>query len=139
MNDLMARLTVIYHYAKDIHYTARGKEFYSTHLLMDRVADGIQDFLDSINEVCFMGRGLDTPSAKEILTNAIKIYPELWTTMGCLEELGDFITGTLENIYEMEQNNNGKYMNAEISLLDDIAKDLQLKAGLINQTVSGDR
>ena len=135
MKDLMARLTVIYYYAKDIHYSAIGMTFYSTHLLMDRITDGIQGYIDQINEVCFLGRGEEAPTSQSILTEALKKFPEHWTEKGSLEELRDFIGGTLENILETEQNNNGKYLNAEISLLDDIAKDLQLKAGLLNQTL----
>ena len=35
MLDILARLTAIKHYAKDIHYNAKGDSFYAVHLLMD--------------------------------------------------------------------------------------------------------
>ena len=136
MSEILARLLAIYHYAKDIHYSARGESFYGIHLLMDRVADGIHDQIDSINEVCYLGKEKEAPRSTNILEAALAKMPELWNyNKDNLEELRDLIGGTIENILEMIENGSDNMTSAEASLLDDIAKTLMLKKGLIDRSL----
>lgn len=135
MEDTIKRLTVIYHYAKDIHYNAKGESFYSTHLLMDRVADGIMEQIDQINEICFLGMGKPAPDSQNILKNAADDMPQIWNNdWENIEQLKNYIGGTIENILEIEQNN--EVNSAEASLLDDIAKSLMQKKGLLLRTIT---
>lgn len=131
MLDILARLTAIQQYAKDIHYTAKGDSFYAVHLLMDRVADGLDDFSDSIKETHYLGGGELPPQSKEILRLAIAYIPVLTDTREDLTRLGSLISSTLDALGETMGNG-----RADASLLDNIAQDLKLKLGLINRQVA---
>ena len=130
MLDILARLTAIKHYAKDIHYTAKGESFYSIHLLMDRVVSGLDDFIDSINEVCYMGAGDNPPSSKEVLRLAQATIPVLTNTRENLERLVGIIKATLSELDDIKDTD-----RADNSLLDSIAQDLKLKRGLIEHNL----
>lgn len=131
MLDILARLTAIQQYAKDIHYTAKGDQFYAVHLLADRVADGLDDFSDSIKETHYLGGGELPPQSKEVLRLAIAYIPVLTDTREDLTRLGSLIISTLEALGETMGNG-----RADASLLDNIAQDLKLKLGLINRQVA---
>lgn len=131
MLDILARLTAIQQYAKDIHYTAKGDSFYGIHLLMDRVADGLDDFSDSIKETYYLGSGDLPPQSKEILRISAAIIPVITEDKEDLERLGNLIRSTLQ-----ELNNIRDTDRADTSLLDNIAQDLKLKLGLINRQVA---
>lgn len=131
MLDILARLTAIQQYAKDIHYTAKGDPFYAVHLLADRVADGLDDFSDSIKETHYLGGGELPPQSKEILRLAIAYIPVLTDTKSDLTRLAGLISSTLDALGETM----GKG-RADASLLDNIAQDLKLKLGLINRQVA---
>lgn len=125
MLDVLARLTAIKYYAKDIHYNAKGESFYAVHLLMDRVVDGLDDFIDSINEVCYLGAGDVPPSSKEVLRLANAVIPII-TDEDNLERLIGLIRATL-----LELGNIRDTDRADNALLDNISQDLKLKLGLI--------
>lgn len=131
MLDILARLTAIQQYAKDIHYTAKGDSFYGIHLLMDRVADGLDEFSDSIKETHYLGGGELPPQSKEILRVAEAYIPVLTDTREDLTRLGGLISSTLDALGETMGNS-----RADASLLDNIAQDLKLKLGLINRQVA---
>jgi DNA-binding ferritin-like protein len=131
MLDILARLTAIQQYAKDIHYTAKGDQFYAVHLLVDRVADGLDDFSDSIKETHYLGGGELPPQSKEVLRLAIAYIPVLTDTKADLTRLGSLISSTLDALGETMGNG-----RADASLLDNIAQDLKLKLGLINRQVA---
>lgn len=132
MKDIIVRLTVIKGLAKDIHYNACGEGFYGTHLLMDRVADGLDDFIDDINENLYLGRGQRPPLSGEIAKLAGSMTPDLYAAdnSSMLETLLGFIIGTLENISELVAEKRD-FRNGDIALLDDISKDLRKKLGLV--------
>lgn len=136
MKDTIVRLTVIKNLAKDIHYNAHGEAFYGIHLLMDRVADGLDQYIDDIKENIYLGRGQFPPSSKEIFKIAEAMLPVRLPTDNSaqLRILADFINGTLENIFELVTNTT-ELMNGDIALFDDISKDLRKKLGLINNTI----
>lgn len=131
MLDILARLTAIQQYAKDIHYTAKGDQFYAVHLLADRVADGLDEFSDSIKETHYLGGGELPPQSKEILRLAIAYIPVLTDTREDLTRLAGLISSTLDALGETMGN-----CRADASLLDNIAQDLKLKLGLINRQVA---
>ena len=130
MLDILARLTAIKYYAKDIHYNEKGEQFYVVHLLMDRVADGLDDFIDSINEVCYLGVGDVPPSSREVLRIAGAIIPVI-TDGGNIERLAGLIRETLRELDSVKDTD-----RADNSLLDAIAQDLKLKLGLLNRQAS---
>ena len=131
MLDILARLTAIQQYAKDIHYTAKGDPFYAVHLLADRVADGLDDFSDSIKETHYLGGGELPPQSKDILRVAEAYIPVLTDTKSDLTRLAGLISSTLEILGEVVIDN-----RADNALMDNIAQDLKLKLGLINRQVA---
>lgn len=127
MLQILAKLTAIKGFAKDIHYTAEGESFYGIHLLMDRVVDGLDDFIDSINEVVYMEKGVEPPASREVLKYATAYIPVVSDNKGSLSLLDKLIIETIDEI-----NSYGTEDRAENSLLDSISQDLRLKHGLVS-------
>lgn len=129
MLQILARLIAINGFAKDIHYTADGESFYSIHILMDRVVDGLDDFIDSINEVVYMGRDSKPPASREVLKYATAYIPVVGEdNKASLSLLNNLITQTIDAVNSYDTDD-----RATNSLLDSIAQDLRLKHGLVAQ------
>ena len=124
MLDVLSRLTAIKHYAKDIHYNARGDSFYAVHLLMDRIADDLDGFIDSINEIYYLGAGNLPPQSRDVLMVAEAYIPSVID----IQFLKNLISTTLDVLDSVNDEN-----RAVNSLLDSISQDLKLKLGLLNR------
>lgn len=134
MLDLIVKLTAIYNYAKDIHYRAKGESFYSIHLLMDRICEDINDQIDELKEVYYLGNINLPPKSADILKIVYATIPEysddVKTEIRLLCALiQEAITSTSEDVVY-----NGS--NGAQSLVDDIARSLMLKHGLIQRTLA---
>lgn len=129
INRLICLLIAIAESAKAVHYSVKGEAAYSKHLLADRIYDGLYDFIDNLKETFFLAGNEPLLSAKEYLNIAadftIKLTDDDRENFILLQKL---IIQTLELIEE----NNLDFSKGEQSLIDDIAKDLQGKLGLIN-------
>ena len=131
MLELLALLTAIKQYAKDIHYNARGESFYGIHLLMDRVADNLDSFSDAIKEVCYMGAGDEPPASRDILKYAIAYIPVIGEdNKASLTLLDNLIIKALEKVESIKDTD-----RADNSILDSIAQDLKLKRGLVEHSL----
>lgn len=130
MINILARLTAIKQYAKDIHYTASGETFYTIHLLMDRVSDGLDDFKDGINETCFMGAGKVPPLSTDVLKLATALIPDVTETYENINKLLSLVVDTIEMIEQMTELD-----KADDNLLSSIAENLKLKSGLLARQV----
>lgn len=129
MKDIIVKLLAIYHYAKDIHYTAQGESFYAIHTLMDRICDGIHDQVDDINEVCYLGTNKEAPFSYDILKIVTASIPEKGPTSYMLGFLDEMLENAIAAISELKEKT---YMSGgEASLLDDIQKTLLQKRGLV--------
>ena len=132
MNNLFDLLKVLYcikFFAKDIHYTAKGDSFYSDHLLADRIIDGLDDFIDDINENLYLGFEEKAPISKQIIASVTKDLMLVQDdTKVNWRRLYSYLEEAEELIYKIEE----EYKFPQISsLLDNIANDLQKKKGLI--------
>lgn len=78
VKKIACRLQAISNFAYDIHYNARGNDFYENHLFAERIGDQYQTsaFKDEIFETCFLGRGQEVPSSKEIEDGVLALTPE---------------------------------------------------------------
>lgn len=131
MLELLALLTAIKQYAKDIHYNAKGESFYGIHLLMDRATDNLDSFSDTIKEVCYMGAGEEPPSSREILKYAIAYIPVLGEdNKASLALLDNLIIKALEKLESIKDTD-----RADTSVFDMIAQDLKLKRGLVEHSL----
>lgn len=130
MDELLSRLVAIKETAKDIHYKANGESFYGIHLLMDRVADGIEDQIDSIKEVCFLGANMLPPKTADIFKKALELIPSSDNWRANIAVLQTLLLDTLLYIEGVEVD------AADANLVGTIAESLQLKLGLISRTVA---
>ena len=127
MITLIERLEAIKNYAKDIHYHAHGDSFYGIHLLMDRVSDGIDEQIDTIKEVCYLGAIQEVPSSADILKVASAYIPEITDdNKENIGRLSDLIAQTLDDVERLKGTS-----PAQDSVLDTVAQSLQLKRGLL--------
>ena len=127
--DLLKLLYCIRFFAKDIHYTAKGENFYGEHLFADRIFDGIDGFIDDINENLYLGFEEEAPKSKNVMGAVFDALPDSGSDIH--EDwvlLYDMITQALELIYKIEEEYQVPQINA---VLDGIADDLQKKKGLI--------
>ena len=127
--DLLKLLYCIKFFAKDIHYMVKGDLFYSDHLLADRIIDGLDDFIDDINENLYLGFEEEAPTSKQVIAGVAK---DLMLVQDDIKvnwkRLYSYLEEAEELIYKIEE----EYKFPQISsLLDNIADDLQKKKGLI--------
>lgn len=132
INRLICLLIAIAESAKAVHYSVKGESAYSKHLLADRIYDGLYDFIDNLKETFFIAGNEPLLSAKEYLNIAadftIKLTDDDKENFISLQKL---IIQTLELIEGIDS----ALTHGEQSLIDDIAKDLQGKLGLVNLQV----
>ena len=76
---LIVYLTAIAGLSKDIHYQSRGENFYSIHLLMDRIYDGLYDLIDEIQEKYFMYNGKSAITSKNAFEGAGALLDDGWS------------------------------------------------------------
>jgi len=132
MNELIAYLTAIKGYAKNIHYTAHGESFYGKHIFADLISDPIAEFIDSIKEICLLGkfpegeRPLETSKYDKM---AGLLYPATSETddKANFKNLQDLIITTLNVIEKLDGLTRG-----EENLIGAIAEHLQKINGLLN-------
>ena len=77
MFNVLVYLLAIQQYVKGIHYHCGGDNFYSDHLLADRIYDGLDEFMDQIQECYYLGKGEDTPQPQELLYEANNVIPDI--------------------------------------------------------------
>ena len=77
MEEIISYLIAICRTAKGIHYRALGDKFYSDHLLCDRICDGLDDFVDEIFEIYYLGKAEEAPQQKEIMESVADILPKI--------------------------------------------------------------
>lgn len=128
INKLIAMLMAIAGYSKDIHYTASGDAFLSKHQLADRVYDGINDQIDSIKEVFFLGNNLLPLTSAEYQISSVAFIPQVQKDNDQVnfEELALLINSALTLIDNLTDLGCG-----ENNLVGGVAESLQQKLGLI--------
>ena len=132
MNDIQRLLVILYSirfYAKDIHYNAKGASFWSDHLMADEIFDGIDDFIDQINENLFLGTENPSPHSKDVVALVYDALPPVATDITqCWKNLYGLIVEGLARITSIKEEFDDAALNA---LIDSIADDLAKKKGLI--------
>ena len=113
MNKLICLLMAIEGKAKDIHYNCHGNNFYGNHLFADRIADGLDDYIDQIKETCILGHGERPLQATEYFSACTKYINGLGNDFSDILHL---IVECLAHIESMQNISRG-----DGKLLDDIA------------------
>lgn len=132
MFNVLVYLLAIQQYAKGIHYHCKGDSFYSDHLLADRIYDGIDDFIDQIQESYYLGKGDETPQPQELLYEASNIIPDISGSVSDdflkLADLIGYCAEELNKVSKAETTTIG-----DSDLIGRIFNDLQTKHGFIYQ------
>lgn len=134
INLLIAYLEAIARYAKDIHYSCKGPDFYGKHLFADRIYSGLDEFIDGIKEICFLGNDILPLPSGEYMTRAKNLLPAVEPDdKKNFQNMQKLLTDALVLMQKMLQEKDTP--RAEVSLIDGIAQDLQGKLGLVNRQV----
>lgn len=131
MNSLINQLIAIKETAKNIHYTCKGDNAYSMHLLADRVAENIDDYIDSLKEA-ILGNDTYPKFSQEYLREAIALMPEI--------KIGDN-KENFKKLYILIDNflkyiNERDFEKSDESLITTIGENLKNSKGLINLQIS---
>ena len=132
MFELLCRLQAIKSFAKDCHYNFQE---YSQHLLADVNGDDLSEQMDLVNEICFLGVGMEAPKSEDVLNGALQYIPEVsQNDQDNFRRLKLLIKETLVYLQQTEAESRGG--NA---LLDNIAMTLQQLHGLLYKQVDDER
>ncbi|MBR1648490.1 MAG: hypothetical protein IJ689_02710 [Alphaproteobacteria bacterium] len=122
--ELLCLLEAISNYAYDIHYTAKGKNFYADHLFSERLAD--VDVKDDFIETLYLGESEDAPESADIARKVAELTPTLSeNTQDNFKKLREMIVSALIGI------ENYKGTKGEEDLLGSVAHILQRHNGLL--------
>lgn len=129
MFKLICYLTAIYQYSKTIHYEVKGEAFYGKHLFNDRIAENMNDYVDLIKEVVFLGHAKDAPSAGQVLEGALPLLPT--TEENDQQNYINLYNLIFLALEEIEQLNKKVLSVGDKNLIGGIAQDLQQNLGLL--------
>ena len=131
MEQIACDLIAIKSAAKGIHYRTYGEKFWGDHLLADKIADGLDDFVDEIFENWYLGKQMDAPQQKVVMSGASGLIPlvsdDIVRSFGLLDEL---IINCLAELQMMEEANEDLSLGDK-DLMGRISSDLQKKHGFI--------
>lgn len=123
--EILCLLKAISNYAYDIHYSAKGRFFYSDHIFSERLAD--MDVEDDLIETMYLGESQDAPSSTEINTRVNEYTPEIsGNTDTDFKRLREMIISALMGIEQYQPKT-----RAEDDILGSIAHILQRHNGLL--------
>ena len=127
--ELLKDIYVIRFYSKDIHYNCKSENFWGDHLLADKVFDGLDEFIDQINETIYMGYGHLPPSSKEVLQGTINKIPDI---VDDITKCWGFLYKRIESCLDLIADIRDRFDDPALgSLLDGLAEDLRAKKGLV--------
>ena len=129
MFNILVYLLAIQKTAKGIHYLCKNSSFYSDHLLADKIQDGLDDFMDDIQEICYLGHNEDAPQPSSVLKAATAIVPVLTDDIDeDFNLLNNLIVSCITEIQSLSEK---PYSLGDFDLLGRIGSDLQQKHGFI--------
>lgn len=131
MNKLLQMLLAVKMYAKDIHYKAKGSSFYSDHLLADEIGKDIDDYMDEINEIYYLGRGEEAPDSIDILTGALEFIPTGGEVDLMFDNMQNLLLDVLTHIEELANNAEEDLTLGDNDLLSRISSYLEQKNGFV--------
>lgn len=122
--ELLCLLEAISNYAYDIHYTAKGRYFFSDHLFSERLSD--VDVKDDFIETFYLGKSEEAPSSADIARKVAALTPQITdNTQDNFKRLRDMIIRALMIIQKYDGT------KGEEDILGAIAHILQRHNGLL--------
>lgn len=137
MENIIINLEVIKALSKDLHYILKGQNFYGNHLLMDRIQEDMQGFIDDIKENYFMFRGWDVPLNKDIFSKVADILSDIQkdSNIPTINELTIQLKNTIYFIESYIRDNEDELTAGDMDLLGRISSNLQKSFGLIQHII----
>lgn len=132
--EIICGINAISNYAYDIHYSAKGKFFYSDHLFAERIGDTeeMSDEKDDLIETIYLGRGFEAPLSSDIAERVAEITPNVTDDVQLnFKLLRELIVKVLIDIETLSDLTRG-----EEDLLGTIAHILQRHNGLLFRQLS---
>lgn len=132
--EIVCGINAISNYAYDIHYSAKGKFFYSDHLFAERIGDTeeMADEKDDLIETIYLGRGIEAPLSSDIAERVAELTPAVTDdTQLNFKMLRDMIVKVLIDIETLDDLTRG-----EEDLLGTVAHVLQRHNGLLFRQLS---
>jgi hypothetical protein len=130
MEEIIYKLFGLYGTIKNQHYSANGKDFYQEHIFADRLIDmlDIMETIDTIQEVFYLGRGLDALPWEAICENAHPLRGEdlRKDIVILLDELDTQVTVVIH----------GETSEGEKNVLANLAQNIQNAVGFLNRYLS---
>ena len=137
MDKLIVKLEIVKAITKEIHYDSFGLSFYGVHLLMDKIGEDIDTFIDDINEICFLGSNMKPPSKKRIYQEVSEELPHEVD----LRNLKVALIGVLDQIDNIGKGHS-EVMFVNDAGVDDllgrISSNIKKSLGLVNRTLATD-
>lgn len=125
---LLALLWALKFSASDLHYLAQKDNFYGDHKFADELRENINEWIDKINEICFLGEKENAPYSKDIILLAKDFIPPMQEDVtNQFKNVGELVKDILVYIQKMSD----KTSTGEQNLIGGIAQDLQQRYGLI--------
>lgn len=146
MNDIVkeyiASLLALEMCCKDGHYQVKGIDFRQLHMLFDQIINGIDDdsestlsdMRDAIQEIYFLGKGLNALSGQDMLSIAATlIVPVGDNNIVLIQNAKDALIGCLERVGAILK---GNITQGENDLFANQARELQHRLGFLERTLS---
>lgn len=131
--QLLIHLWAIRFYSKDVHYLVKNSPFYGDHLLADRVMSKLDDAIDGVNEVCFLGELDNAPYSKDLIPNAVSLVPSYVPDPDqAFINLKNLLETAIVFIDDLSPNS---LSTGEANLIGGIAENLQQMYGLVGRRV----
>lgn len=134
MFGLICYLTAIYQYSKSVHYDVKGEAFYGKHLFNDRIAENMNDYVDLIKEVVFLGHSTMPPTSGQVLEGALPLLPQM--TDNDQQNFINLYNLIYDALAHIENVNKEHLSVGDVNLLGGIAQDLQQNLGLLWRQIS---
>lgn len=132
MEKLLSLLFALKFASADVHYYVKGDNFWGDHKFADDIREDIDEWVDGINEVCFLGTDKETPYSKDIIRDSINYIPaRVSDSKQMFINLRKLIFDILAHIESILPDCSA----GEANLLGGIAQDLQQRYGLIGRRI----
>ena len=144
MDEILVSVMSVQALADDLHYRSSGKNFYALHLLADRVKENLNDTIDGIKEVYFLGEIKSEPPSTDYLMlktskNAATVRNAATEGIDADHDLALVLAVKLatdlviKNI-EMFKKENQNLLSGTVALLDGLSQSMILANALLDRT-----
>jgi DNA-binding ferritin-like protein len=128
MEEILIKLFAIEQKASDIHYNFKsGNSYFAVHKLMDEVREPINDFMDEIKEVIYLGHDEPAPNSKLIIDGASALLSDSLDL--------SYLVSLMDNAIQAIENIKSELDSGSSKVVDDISAHLLKYRGLVKKSI----